>query len=56
MVTSHTVMGVMQQFVYKESECLYSSVVTRHAEVKGAMQQTAYRLSCFKQNATWITD
>jgi hypothetical protein len=40
MVTNHVgVTGIMHQFVYIDSKCLYTSTGTRHVNTKGVMQE-----------------
>jgi hypothetical protein len=49
-VTSHMgVVWVKQQIVYRESKWVYTSVVTRHVEIKGIM-------GCLVQIAMQIVD
>jgi hypothetical protein len=47
---------VTQEYVYRESEGLYTSAVTRHVEVKGVMQQFLYQLIYFMRIVTWTVD
>lgn len=53
-VTSNVgVVGVKQQFVYRESECLYTSALTRHIAVRDILWKFVLQLICLAWTATW---